>query len=292
MADQTAEKLEFPCCSRFTAREHGNGWEPPKPEQVRRDMYETKTCADRGKGQGLFATKPIPRSTLLILERFMVSMIVPDKKDRSRQKKIEVRQAMVQRVRVRMDSAIGDSNFAQDFLALSKRPGLLLVDEEIQPTWTYNRHTYLDAEGTRYWGIFPTLSRVNHSCVSNAAFAYNTNIVHMELQATKNIQEGEEVTISYVNPGEKYEERNTLLQRWEFACACVDCKPESRDIHDAWRSELGTIQKTLEHFTRTSLNGPAGVHSLDDDTDEALAFADRALIIVKDTDFPCAWPTL
>lgn len=79
--------------------------------------------------------------------------------------------------------------------------------------------------------VYVALSRVNHDCVPNAAkrtFLDGQMDVHC-LEAVRDIEQGEEVTISYLatsdlaNAGTAARRRH-LEECWKFSCACEACR--------------------------------------------------------------------
>ncbi|KAI0632340.1 SET domain-containing protein [Trametes polyzona] len=78
-------------------------------------------------------------------------------------------------------------------------------------------------------GVFPLASRLfNHSCVPNAACKYlikPREPVTMEVVALRDIAEGEEITIPYLDPALPYQTRREALQvNYGFACECALCR--------------------------------------------------------------------
>lgn len=73
-------------------------------------------------------------------------------------------------------------------------------------------------------GLFVTMSRVNHDCMGNADHNYLEKQDVKILVASRSIQEGEEITISYVC-GEGTDERKWRLQtNYNFTCSCTVCQ--------------------------------------------------------------------
>ncbi|KAI8619923.1 hypothetical protein BC830DRAFT_1039507, partial [Chytriomyces sp. MP71] len=64
----------------------------------------------------------------------------------------------------------------------------------------------------------------NHSCVPNCAVAFEP-VTHMaRLVSLRDIQEGEELTVSYVDSADPYHSRRLDLQRrYFFTCKCELC---------------------------------------------------------------------
>lgn len=75
--------------------------------------------------------------------------------------------------------------------------------------------------------VFATASRINHSCVPNAHFAWNQNIDDgkgMEtVHATRDIASGEEITLTYCDPLYDVAMRKWELQHYGFKCDCKAC---------------------------------------------------------------------
>ncbi|KXS16376.1 SET domain-containing protein [Gonapodya prolifera JEL478] len=85
--------------------------------------------------------------------------------------------------------------------------------------------------------LFPLASMLNHSCAPNAAVAFSASPEHhaplIHVLADRDIAEGEEVTISYVDPdGGDYkigdERRMWLEWAYGFKCRCPRCMHELR----------------------------------------------------------------
>ncbi|OJT13051.1 Histone-lysine N-methyltransferase ASHR1 [Trametes pubescens] len=91
-------------------------------------------------------------------------------------------------------------------------------------------HSHLNAYAH---GVFPLASRLfNHSCVPNAACKYilrPSESVAMQVVALRDIAEGEEITIPYLDPALPYQTRQEALQvNYGFGCECRLCRFQSR----------------------------------------------------------------
>ena len=89
---------------------------------------------------------------------------------------------------------------------------------------------FLSSEGT---GLFVTQSKINHSCCPNAEarFPYSNYIV--AVTATKDIQPGEEICISYLDECFLERSRHTrqkfLAENYLFVCKCIKCESQVDD---------------------------------------------------------------
>ena len=65
------------------------------------------------------------------------------------------------------------------------------------------------------------ISRINHSCCPNC-FAF-TNEGKLNIRTIRNVNEGEEITISYIYLYNPWNERNKILKEYNFICTCERC---------------------------------------------------------------------
>lgn len=73
-------------------------------------------------------------------------------------------------------------------------------------------------------GLFLEASRINHSCKHNAQNTWNSNLGKITIHAIRNIEEGEEITISYLAGSENYAARQSRLKAaFKFVCTCELC---------------------------------------------------------------------
>ena len=76
-------------------------------------------------------------------------------------------------------------------------------------------------------GIFPNLSRFNHSCVPSAEFRWNEKLYRQEIRAIRDIVPGEEITLCYFTletmAKSKVDRQNYLRDHYGFICDCHAC---------------------------------------------------------------------
>ncbi|KXT18123.1 hypothetical protein AC579_4541 [Pseudocercospora musae] len=72
-------------------------------------------------------------------------------------------------------------------------------------------------------GIFPLVSRVNHSCLPNAQHAYNERKGKMLVHIIRPVPSGEEITLSYIPGGPSSQRQMELKQNFLFTCTCELC---------------------------------------------------------------------
>jgi hypothetical protein len=61
-------------------------------------------------------------------------------------------------------------------------------------------------------GLFLEASRINHSCRHNAQNTWNENIGRLTIHALRDIEAGQEITVSYLASTSEYAERQRFLK--------------------------------------------------------------------------------
>jgi SET domain len=107
--------------------------------------------------------------------------------------------------------------------------------------------------------VFEIAARFNHSCVPNAFFSWNDKKKEEHVYASRDIEAGAEITLSYCDPFYEYSQRRWELQHYGFVCICPACT----DLNDPtsfgfksrerrWRlSELDDATPYLGQFSDT-----------------------------------------
>eukprot|EP00929_Paragymnodinium_shiwhaense_P092029 TRINITY_DN51905_c0_g1_i1.p1 TRINITY_DN51905_c0_g1~~TRINITY_DN51905_c0_g1_i1.p1 ORF type:complete len:395 (-),score=87.70 TRINITY_DN51905_c0_g1_i1:116-1300(-) len=74
-------------------------------------------------------------------------------------------------------------------------------------------------------GLYPLISRFNHSCVPNAIYQWRENLATNVVVVTKDVNAGEEICVSYFKSlfmDSKERNQRTMLS-WGFKCKCSGC---------------------------------------------------------------------
>lgn len=92
-------------------------------------------------------------------------------------------------------------------------------------------------------GVFPILSRANHSCTPNAIFTTDLSTLKGSFYAVSPIKAGDEIFISYTLLCEAREERRHDLQFYEFSCTCECCElpPKKLKLSNARRTAISAL---------------------------------------------------
>ncbi|KAI1840168.1 hypothetical protein JX266_013621 [Neoarthrinium moseri] len=113
--------------------------------------------------------------------------------------------------------------------------------------FTNSFQVILGGEDGQHLGNFPDVSRFNHDCRPNVAFYIDQNLTH-HTHAIKEIQSGEELTISYLD---SFRARSVRQERahtsWGFACTCSQCSlpREEADASDARLYKIYQVENQL-----------------------------------------------
>ena len=79
------------------------------------------------------------------------------------------------------------------------------------------------------FGVFPRISRINHSCVPNCVDSAGSNKEEKIVVALRKILKGEELSLSYLHtPAGSKAMRAEELRYWNFVCHCELCLRETR----------------------------------------------------------------
>ncbi|KAI1363074.1 hypothetical protein F5Y08DRAFT_341037 [Xylaria arbuscula] len=115
-----------------------------------------------------------------------------------------------------------------------------------------------DENRTRHLGAYPDVARFNHDCRPNVH--YRITEMTMTVVAARDITEGEELTISYVDiflPSKKRKER---IRSWGFECACALCQgPKNETIaSDKRLRRIEQLKSDLNNFQEMKVTADTG----------------------------------
>ena len=88
---------------------------------------------------------------------------------------------------------------------------------------------------TLWTAVYPRISCVNHSCSPNAEVHFLSENHEGTLMATRRIDRGEELFISYIDDNERsnFTKRRDSLRDYGFECACTKC-----EVEESWVRRL------------------------------------------------------
>ncbi|KAH8665024.1 hypothetical protein BGZ60DRAFT_432276 [Tricladium varicosporioides] len=94
--------------------------------------------------------------------------------------------------------------------------------------------------------VVPETARMNHDCRPNAMYYFDRQTLVHYTQASRTINAGEEITITYIDPLQSREDRRAAIVRsWGFDCTCSLCiSPPT--ISDASDGRVSAINRLVE----------------------------------------------
>ncbi|KAF4634143.1 hypothetical protein G7Y89_g3970 [Cudoniella acicularis] len=100
--------------------------------------------------------------------------------------------------------------------------------------------------GEEHSMVVPETARMNHDCRPNAMYYFDRiSLVHYT-QASRTINAGEEITITYIDPLQSLEERQAAIERsWGFSCTCSLCTSPPT-ITGASDGRIATINRLVD----------------------------------------------
>ncbi|WYZ34581.1 hypothetical protein EsH8_I_000857 [Colletotrichum jinshuiense] len=205
-----------------------------------------------GKGLGVFASKPIRRGQRILTDQALLTISSSDSSSILKQ--------------AHTLSTAGH----QALLSLSINPSKSTIFSWLESIWrsksapqnTVSNHTILNIFrnnnfniGNDTQALFPQVARLNHSCIPNAQGNFNKTLSAFTIHATRNIEQEEEITISYLDEhlGLRESRLSALHDGYGFTCGCAACNPATSEAGEARRTE---VKRKLEHFTEAASGDP------------------------------------
>ncbi|TQN74730.1 SET domain-containing protein 5 [Colletotrichum shisoi] len=213
-----------------------------RPEPAASDAPPFEVREIPGKGLGAVATEAIRVGDVVLREHPALLQLAEPAEALDRTQAIWVLEEGFVRLPRRDQQSIFD---------LSRSTGGHVL-EDIVRTNTFGA-TFNDVA---HLGLFPRVARINHACKPNAITRYSPRTLELEVVAYKDIQPGEEVSISYSMLNMLSDDRRRTLQEWGFNCTCALCGSPAADIaaSDARRARL---QQILARLTDETATGPS-----------------------------------
>ncbi|GAB0138347.1 hypothetical protein EsDP_00006583 [Epichloe bromicola] len=211
---------------------------------VARDAFAERRM-DGEKGVGLVARRALPRGELLIWEP--PTLVVH----------LDARRHVPDQARLRMQRA------AVEALPLEARSETLRLmghwgGDEIEDRLRTNSFTISLGEPMDHHALFTQTSRLNHACRPNCVYQFDRRTLTHKVYTIQDVEPGQELTISYIEPIATYEERRQIIQTWGFNCSCSACELPEAERRDSDRS-IGLIReytRELQDWTDQSRGTP------------------------------------
>jgi hypothetical protein len=121
--------------------------------------------------------------------------------------------------------------------------------------------------------IFPNAARFNHSCNPNACFVWNSAIGMETIHAMRDIEKGEEITVTYCNMMEDYTNRMWELKHYGFFCDCPACAGDFSDP-DSFAAKSAANRHLLKEISEEEIKRLKG-------SDDTLGQVDKILQMIS-----------
>lgn len=165
-------------------------------------LFEIKQSKN---GLGMFATRNINRGELILNEKPLVKL------------KQNVPKLQLSRYIEHQVSKLGEQDKAKIFELHDNQSSKSLVG-------IFKTNGYMLGKKSEYCGLFYVMARVNHSCRPNATHHWVESEGAQKVFALKNIDSGEEICTSYIDPFEDTLNRKKILKKsFDFECSCELC---------------------------------------------------------------------
>lgn len=158
-----------------------------------------------GKGKGLIATRDISPGTLILSEPPLITTDVIQSIETTEQDLARALKALPK-----------DSQRA--YLSLHNNyPGKNPLSNIVRS------NGYPLGPNSDVGGVFPTVSRINHSCRPNAKHSWNPSLRQQTVYALRPIPAGDELSLSYLQGGTSEQRQQELQSAFGFTCRCEVC---------------------------------------------------------------------
>ncbi|KAK0624985.1 RmlC-like cupin domain-containing protein [Bombardia bombarda] len=202
-------------------------------------LYKTRPYEVRdvpGKGRGAVATQRIEKDRVILIDHATILATIEYPAD-----------VMREEVRDLMDRGVMQLSEPWKVTSLARKDREEDDVSEMEDVLVTNSFV-VKVGPENYMALFPDLARVNHACNPNAFIHFSEKTLGMTVWSSRDIEPGEEITITYSDAGLLHAERQERLQSvWGFKCTCSLCTapPEVRNASDTRRLEIRNLQEEV-----------------------------------------------
>jgi hypothetical protein len=188
------------------------------------DVYIVRPSA--GKGLGVFANKDLELGAVILSEAPIIKIRPPEFRDGVGYPldAIEVL------VREAFDSL--SKGLQAEVLSLhaytTAAESQAFNQDQLLPIFRSN--AYNTGEDV---GLFPRIARINHSCRPNTSYYWNPQLNKRVVYATRHIEKGEELSVTYIPLLYSQADRQKRLDQYGFKCTCTACSKHGLDLHSS-----------------------------------------------------------
>ncbi|KAK2041373.1 SET domain-containing protein [Colletotrichum somersetense] len=198
-----------------------------------------------GKGLGLVANQPIRRGQRImahppavVVHRRFVDDIDPEEQYR-----------VFEDAAARLPEAAREAFMAQMGQAAAAHRSTGQRVHDILHTNSFELG--LNIRDGHHFGNYPEVSRFNHDCRPNVAFYIDDSDLRHYTHAVRDIQPGEELTISYVDSlSARVVRQDRARRNWGFGCSCAHCSLPEPFVRasDQRLVRMWEVEQQLSHW--------------------------------------------
>ncbi|KAK0646870.1 hypothetical protein B0T16DRAFT_170692 [Cercophora newfieldiana] len=210
-----------------------------------RVSYDIKELPN--KGYGVISTAFIPKDSIVMLE-LPYMLKISDPSPWNHKGAIALMQQAAKRLTSKDQSRL---------LQMARQDKGYVLDD-IFRTNSFR----VTVEGVGHAALYPEIARINHDCKPNTIIRYSTQTLALEIVAYRDIEPGEEITLSYFALNLRYHQRIQAIKSWGFNCSCSFCADEAtRQKSDRRRDDIARILQAItrkENITRDIVSKAVG----------------------------------
>ncbi|KAF8855107.1 SET domain-containing protein [Acephala macrosclerotiorum] len=169
----------------------------------------------QSKGLGVVATHDLPRGTKIMVEEALLSVPMPEM--------VPGQGLRLADMLMNLEAAFQTLSPKQQQVFFELHDHRFLRDEDHSKLLTIVRSNAYNT-GDDQVGIFPKIARINHSCKPNSGNFWSEKENHRVIYAFRDIEKGEEITVSYIPLLKSIQERHARLYQYGFTCDCSACQ--------------------------------------------------------------------
>ena len=139
-----------------------------------------------------------------------------------------------------------------------------------------------------YGGLFLTIARINHSCRPNANHIWRADLQTTLVLATRDIELGDEISITYMGSGECLDtagRQSYLEERFSFVCGCDMCAEGSQQGGDNRMNELNSQQHEISLSLATVAAATDTDTGAGNGAEAILESVERCLVLLQEQGF-------
>ncbi|KAK6065961.1 SET domain-containing protein 5 [Seiridium cupressi] len=208
------------------------------------------TIKEVANGHGLFAAADIKAGLLIIQEAPLLTVSRQEAQSASEHVGIPAKTGLLQaEAQNRLMDLYHNPSKLREFAEFQGQPcpGAPHIDSAVALAKFYTNAATITA-GDLDAGLFPTFCRMNHSCVPNTSYEYDDVSGTMQVYASRDIRQGEELTDAYTELARPRARRAKELANWGFRCECLVCEGPEAEEHEARRRQVWRTSEILNLY--------------------------------------------